>query len=82
MNLIEITITGTTATGKSAVFGSIREMLEGHGYCVAAITRSERLNPPESMSDCAYFEKPEIDKTVFVIHEVNIPKLKALKETA
>lgn len=67
---IEIQIAGPVASGKSAILASLRQLLEGHGYCVAIPYRGERLNPSEGIEDSAPHEKPNLDETVITIREI------------
>lgn len=67
--IVNIAITGPVASGKSAVLASIKKLLESHNYAVVYPKRRDRLNPPDGIVKSPYHEKPNPDKTVFVLHE-------------
>lgn len=69
MKVIHISISGPVQTGKSAVYQSIKKMLEQRGYCVAVPDRAERLNPSDNLDNAASHEKPTKDETVVVLTE-------------
>lgn len=69
--IIQILVSGPTQCGKSSVRASIKDMLEQYGYTVAIPDREERNNPSERIGTAAPHEIPELDKTVFILTEVN-----------
>ena len=71
MNVITIEVSGPTQSGKTAVFESIRRLLDEHGYCVAVPSREQRLNPGCDLNSAPWYEKPHRDKTVVIMSEVN-----------
>ena len=76
IKLITITIEGETATGKTAVLASIRDMLTEKGYCVTSPDKGQVLNPSE-VGDHNPMIKPEyvgrdyplLDKVIWIIKE-------------
>lgn len=70
---INISISGPTGSGKSAIIESIRQMLEGNDLCVVYPDRSMRKNPPEPLHEAAGHEKPKVDSTVIALEEINRP---------
>jgi hypothetical protein len=70
-NIIEVTVSGVTQTGKSAVMREIKDHLEFLNLAVVYADRADRKNPPDNFSDCEPHEKPNTDKTVIVISEDN-----------
>jgi len=75
MNTITIHVSGAVQTGKSAVLASIRDLLEGAGYCVAVTSREERYNPSTGVTVAAPHERPDPDKTVIVLQEHTEPRI-------
>ena len=75
MKTITIHISGDVGTGKSSVLASIRDLLEGYGYCVAIPSREERNNPSMGLAVAATHELPDPDKTVIVLNEHTEPSI-------
>ena len=73
-HIIDITVSGETQCGKSAVLASIRSLLEKHGYCVAIPDCAERNNPSQPLSRAEVHELPNADRTVFVLREDNFSR--------
>lgn len=67
--VINIHVNGPVQCGKSAVLATIKETLEGQGYCVAVPDRMERNNPSRPITTAPNHEKPKQDRTVFVLTE-------------
>ncbi len=72
IKLITITIEGETATGKTAVLASIRDMLTEKGYCVTSPDKGQVLNPSDNLEQSEAWEKPKMHKTVFALTERNL----------
>lgn len=69
ISIIEIQVTGPVGSGKSAVLASIRDMLEGHGFCVAIPNREERYNASRPLTEAKHWERPSLDQSVVVLTE-------------
>lgn len=70
-NVIEVTVSGVTQTGKSAVMREIKDHLESLNLAVIYADRADRNNPPDNFLDAKHHEKPNADKTVIVLSEDN-----------
>lgn len=75
-DIIEIQITGPVASGKSAIFATIRKTLEQHHICVAVLDRVERYNPSSELGDCEPHEAPKFEDCVVVMRENSLPRAK------
>lgn len=73
-DIIEIEITGPTASGKTAIMQTIKKELERHHLIVAVLDRSERHNPSDPLEFAANHEKPKSENCVIVIREKTIPR--------
>ena len=70
---IEITVSGSTQTGKSAILREIKEHLESLNLAVIFSERAHRNNMPPTFKGSANHELPKLDSTVVVLNEVNEP---------
>lgn len=72
--VIEITVSGTTQTGKSAILAEIKNHLSSKNLAVIYSDRAMRNDPPEDFSASASHEKPNLDRTVIVLNEENVSR--------
>ena len=68
---IEITVTGSTQTGKSAILREIKEHLEALNLAVVFSDRAHRHNHPPTFRQSEPHELPKLDNTVVVLNESN-----------
>lgn len=68
--VITITVSGPVQSGKSACVKQIEKLLTAYGYGCVVADRAYRNNQPDCLDTCATHERPEMDKTVFVLEEV------------
>ena len=70
-NVIEITVSGPTQTGKSVLLSEIKQHLESLNLAVVYQHSAHRLSPPPQFEKAERHEKPAVGRAVIVMIEDN-----------
>lgn len=70
IQVIEVTVSGPTQTGKSVIMSEIKKHLEHLNLAVIYSDRADRLNPPDGFAVSPAHARPNEARTVIVLNEV------------